>query len=305
MDQITSVRVFVLAVDMGSLAAAGRQLGLSPAMSGRYLGSLETQLNARLLQRSTRHLSLTEAGQRYYERCKRILADFDDANREAVDRDQALQGTLKITAPVTFGNMHLSASIGRYLDKHPGVAIHIALSDRFVDLPEEGIDVAIRIGQLRDENLTVRRLASCRLLACATPAYLEAHGKPSTPMQLRDHACLALVGASSAGRWTFKDKAGVEHTVSGPHRMHANTMDILLATALTGSGIVYGPSFVFGDALDKGELVQVLPDYVTTSLPIHAVFPTTRYMPRIVRQFIDHLAEDFGEVPPWERRTTK
>lgn len=305
MDQITSVRVFVLAVDMGSLAAAGRQLGLSPAMSGRYLGSLETQLNARLLQRSTRHLSLTEAGQRYYERCKRILADFDDANREAADRDQALQGTLKITAPVTFGNMHLSASIGRYLDKHPGVAIHIALSDRFVDLPEEGIDVAIRIGQLRDENLTVRRLASCRLLACATPAYLEAHGKPSTPMQLRDHACLALVGASSAGRWTFKDKAGVEHTISGPHRMHANTMDILLATALTGSGIVYGPSFVFGDALDKGALVQVLPDYVTTSLPIHAVFPTARYMPRIVRQFIDHLAEDFGDVPPWERRTTK
>jgi DNA-binding transcriptional LysR family regulator len=301
MDQITGVRVFVLAVDMGSLAAAGRELELSSAMAGRYLRALETQLHARLLQRSTRHLSLTEAGQRYYERCKRILAELDDANREVADRDQALQGTLKVAAPVTFGAMHLGASMGRYLSEHPGVSIDVALSDRHVDLLEAGIDVAIRIGELRDDNLTVRRLAACRMLACASPAYLKAHGTPKTPMQLRDHACLAFSGAVSAGDWSFTAKNGVEHTANGPFRMHANNMDMLRAAALAGSGIVYGPSFVFGDALADGALVQVLANYATTSLPIHAVFPTARYMPRIVRQFVDRLAEDFGGVPPWER----
>ena len=301
MDQITGVRIFVLAVDRGSLAAAGRQLGLSPAMAGRHLRSLETQLSARLLQRSTRHLSLTEAGQRYYERCKRVLADFDDANREAADRDQALQGTLKVAAPVTFGAMHLGPSMAQYLSEHPGVTIDVALSDRHVDLLEAGIDVAIRIGQLRDDNLTVRRLAACRMVACASPRYLKDHGAPKTPMQLRDHHCLAFSGAVSAGDWTFKAKDGVEYTANGPFRMHANTMDMLQAAALAGSGIVYGPSFVFGEALAKGTLVQVLADYTTVSLPIHAVFPTARYMPRMVRKFVDRLAEDFGGVPPWER----
>lgn len=301
MDQITGVRVFVLAVDLGSLAAAGRQLELSSAMTGRYLRSLETQLNARLLQRSTRHLSLTEAGQRYYERCKRLLAEFDDANREASDQNQALQGTLKIAAPVTFGAMHLGSSVARYLSEHPGVAVDVVLSDRHVDLLEAGIDVAIRIGQLHDQSLTVRRLAACRMLACASPAYLKAHGTPKTPMQLRNHACLAFRGAISEGDWTFTAKNGVEHTANGPFRMHANNMDMLQASALAGSGIAYGPSFVFGAALAQGTLTQVLANYATTSLPIHAVFPTARYIPRIVRKFVDLLGEDFGGVPPWER----
>jgi DNA-binding transcriptional LysR family regulator len=301
MDQITGVRVFIGAVDAGSLAAAGRQLNLSPAMAGRYLGALETHLNARLLQRSTRQLSLTEAGQRYYERCKRILAELDDANREAADRDQALQGTLKVAAPMTFGARHLGFSMARYMREHPGVTIDVSLNDRHVDLLDAGIDVAIRIGQLRDDNLTVRRLAACRMLACASPSYLKAHEAPQTPTQLRDHVCLAFSGAVSAGDWTFTAKDGAIHTVNGPFRIHANNMDMLQAAALAGSGIVYGPSFVFSEALANGHLVQILAEYATSSLPIHAVFPTTRYMPRIVRKFVDRLAEDFAGIPPWER----
>ncbi|RDS83543.1 LysR family transcriptional regulator [Dyella monticola] len=301
MDQITGVRVFVLAVDLGSLAAAGRQLALSSAMTGRYLRSLETQLNARLLQRSTRRLSLTDVGQRYYERCKRILAEFDDANHEAADRNQTLQGTLKVAAPVTFGTMHLGSSVARYLSEHPGVAIDVALSDRHVDLLEAGIDVAIRIGQLHDDTLTVRRLAACRMVACASPSYLEAHGTPAKPMQLRNHVCLAFSGAVSAGDWTFTAPNGIEHTANGPFRMHANNMDMLQSAALAGLGIAYGPSFVFGEALAKGSLTQVLAHYATTSLPIHAVFPTARYIPRMVRTFVDLLVEDFGGVAPWER----
>lgn len=301
MDQITGVRVFVVAVDSGSLAAAGRHLGLSPAMAGRYLRSLEEQLKARLLQRSTRHLSLTEAGERYYERCKRILADLDDANREAKDRDQSLQGTLRIAAPITFGATHLGPSVARYLQDHPGINVDMSLSDRHVDLLEAGIDVAIRIGDLRDDALTVRRLAVCRMMACASPSYLASHGVPATPRQLDDHACLAFRGAISDGDWAFIGADAEQHVVAGPFRMVANSMDVLRAAALAGSGIAYGPVFAFDDALARGLLVPVMTTYGTTTLPVHAVFPTARYMPRMVRQFVDYLAEDFGGVPPWER----
>lgn len=301
MDQIIGVRVFVLAVDLGSLAAAGRQLGLSAAMAGRHLRSLEAGLSTRLLQRSTRRLSLTEAGQRYYERCRHILADFDDANREAADRDQAFVGRLRLTAPVSFGAKHLAPSVARFMSEHPGVMIDITLNDHHVDLLEAGIDMAIRIGQLRDDNLTVRRLASCRMVAYASPAYLQAHGAPGTPLQLGDHACLAFSGAVSAGDWTFTSNDGVAHAFNGPFRMNSNNMEMLMAAALAGSGIVYGPSFVFDKALAAETLVQVLGDYLTASLPIHAVFPTSRYMPRVVRRFADYLAQDFAGVPPWER----
>lgn len=301
MDQITGVRVFVVAVDSGSLAAAGRQLGLSPAMAGRYLRALEEQLKARLLQRSTRHLSLTEAGERYYQRCKRILAELDDANREAQDRDQVLQGVLRVAAPVTFGGSHLGPTLARYLREHPGVDIDMSLSDRHVDLLEAGIDVAIRIGELRDDTLTVRRLAACRMVACAAPAYLARHGQPSAPLQLRDHACLAFRGATSAGDWTFHGADGQAQVMTGPFRLLANSMDVLRTAALAGCGIAYGPVFAFDDALARGGLVPVLGEYATTQLPVHAVFPTARYMPRMVRQFVDYLAEDFGGVPPWER----
>lgn len=201
--------------------------------------------------------------------------------------------------------MHLGESIARYLDDHPGIAVDIALSDRHVDLLEAGMDVAIRIGELHDDSLTVRRLAACRMVACASPRYLKVHGKPKAPMKLRDHACLAFSGAVSSGDWTFTSKDGVKHVANGPFRMHANTMDMLKVAALAGSGIVYGPSFVFGDALAKGLLVPVLANYTTTTLPIHAVFPTARYIPRAVRTFIDRLAEDFSGIPPWERWAVK
>lgn len=301
MDQIIAIRVFVLAVETGSLVAAGRELGVSAAMAGRYLRSLEERLGVRLLHRSTRRLHLTDAGQRYHERCKPLLAELDDASREAADHDLHLRGVLKVAAPVTFGALYLGQSVARYMDEFPGVTIDIGLSDRHLDLLQDGIDVAIRIGQLRNEGLVVRRLASCRMLACASPAYLETHGVPATPLELHKHACLGFGGAVSTGDWTFADAGGVEQRVDPDVRLRANNMDMLRAMALAGSGVVYGPGFVFGDALAAGHLIQVLPDYRTTSLPIHAVFPAARYIPRIVRSFVDGLARDFGGVPPWER----
>ncbi|NID04685.1 LysR family transcriptional regulator [Luteibacter jiangsuensis] len=294
MDQLLAIRVFVGAVESGSLAAAGRQLGLSPAMAGRHLRALEDHLNVRLLQRSTRQLSVTEAGQRYVERCKPILAELDDASREVADRNQPLRGTLRVSAPVTFGHRHLGSTVSRYLAAHPGMRVELSLTDRHVDLLAAGIDVAIRIGELFDENLTVRRLASCHMVACAAPGYLQEHGVPATPSELSRHACLAFKGALSTGDWTFIGPDGERHAGITDARLQADNMDMLRATAITGGGIVYGPDFALADALSDGSLVRVLENYRTTVLPVHAVFPTARYIPRMVRDFVDRLAAELN-----------
>lgn len=294
MDQLLAIRVFICAVESGSLAAAGRQLGLSPAMAGRHLRALEDHLNVRLLQRSTRQLSVTEAGQRYVERCKPILAELDDASREVADRDQPLRGTLRVSAPVTFGHRHLGSTVSRYLAAHPGMRVELSLTDRHVDLLAAGIDVAIRIGELIDENLTVRRLASCHMVVCAAPGYLQEYGVPATPSELSRHACLAFKGAVSTGDWTFIGPDGERHAGLTDARLQSDNMDMLRATAVTGGGMVYGPDFALADALNDGSLVRVLENYRTTELPVHAVFPTARYIPRMVRDFVDRLAAEFN-----------
>lgn len=294
MDQLLAIRVFVCAVESGSLAAAGRQLGLSPAMAGRHLRALEDRLNVRLLQRSTRQLSVTEAGQRYVERCKAILAELDDAGREVADRDQPLHGTLRVSAPVTFGHRHLGPTVSRYLAAHPGMRVELELTDRHVDLLAAGVDLAIRVGELSDDNLAVRRLASCHMIVCAAPGYLQQHGVPATPAELRRHACLAFKGAVSAGDWAFIGPDGERHIGLPDARLQADNMDVLRATAIADGGIVYGPDFALADALDDGTLVRLLETYRTTALPVHAVFPTARYIPRMVRDFVDRLAADFN-----------
>lgn len=300
MDQMLAIRVFLGAVEAGSLAAAGRRLDLSAAMAGRHLQSLEDHLGVRLLQRSTRKLSLTEAGQRYFDRCKHLLAELDDAAREAVDREQRVQGTLRISAPVTFGALQLGPVVAGYLHQHQGVDIDLSLTDRHVDLLAEGIDVAIRIGQLSDEHLTVRRLAACRMVACASPGYLRHHPAPHTPAELRHHACLMFKGVVSANDWTFFEKTGDRLAGAPKARLVVDNMDLIRAAALADAGIAFGPLFAFADALREGTLVQVLDHYRTDALPIHAVFPTARYIPRMVRGFVDHLAAAFHGVPPWE-----
>ncbi|MDF4002597.1 LysR family transcriptional regulator [Luteibacter sp. PPL552] len=294
MDQLLAIRVLVCAVESGSLAAAGRQLGLSPAMAGRHLRALEAQLNVRLLQRSTRTLTMTEAGQRYVERCKPILAELEDAAREVTDRDHALRGTLRVSAPITFGARRVGPTVARYLAAHPNMQVHLDLTDRHVDLLASGVDLAIRIGELSDTALTVRRVGTCHMVACAAPGYLQAHGVPAQPADLHRHACLAFKGAVSRGDWTFIGPDGHRQTGLPTVRMQADNMDILRTAAITNGGIVYGPDFALADALDDGTLVRVLTTYRTTSLPIHAIFPTARYIPRMVRDFVDRLSSDLN-----------
>jgi len=300
-DRFASIGVFVAAVDEGSLAAAGRRFGLSPSMAGKYLSALEADLQVRLLQRSTRRLSLTDAGAAYYERCKRILEDFDDANREASDAHGAAHGKLRIAVPVTFGALHLGEVVARYLEDHPQVDLDVLLDDRYVDLQEAGIDVALRIGRLADSSLVARRIAPCRMVLCAAPEFLARHGVPLEPADLQHAPRLAFSAAVSERAWIVTDANRREHTLDGPIRLHANNMQMLLAGALAGLGICYGPTFVFGPHLQSGALVRLLPAYQTSTLTIQAVYPTTRYLPQKVRRFVDYLTEAFGDVPSWDR----
>jgi DNA-binding transcriptional LysR family regulator len=299
-DRLTSMAVFVAAAEAGSLIAAARRFGLSASMAGKHVSAIEAELNVRLMQRSTRRLSLTEVGQAYYARCKRIVEEFEDANREASDTQQTVRGVLRVAAPVTFGAMHLGGVVARYLDQHPDVSVEIELNDRYVDLLAEGIDVAIRIGRLHDSDLLARRLAPCRMLLCASPDFLVRHGVPKGVEAVRRAPRLAFSQAVSAGDWTLTDPDGRSHAIDGPIRMATNNTQMLVAAALAGAGITYGPSFVFGQHIASGELVALLPEYHTSDLAIHAVYPTARHVSLKLRRFIDHLVASFGGVPPWD-----
>jgi len=300
MDRLTSLGVFVAAVEEGSFAAAARRYGLSPAMAGKHVSGIEARLNARLLQRTTRRLSLTDAGQAYYERSKQILEAFDEANREASDSQAAVRGILRVAAPVSFGAMHLGQVVARYVENHPEVNVEVALGDRDVDLIDAGIDVAIRIGRLNDPALVTRRIAPCRMVVCASPEYIGRHGAPRKPSDLLRAPRLAFSEAVSAGDWTLFDSKNRAHVIDGPSRISANNTQMLLSAALVGAGIVYGPTFVFGEHLRRGDLVALLPAYRATELVIQAVYPSARRIPFKVRRFVDYLAGAFGDEPPWD-----
>jgi DNA-binding transcriptional LysR family regulator len=301
MDRLTSMAVFVAAADEGSLIGAARRFGLSASMAGKHVSAIEADLGIRLMQRSSRQLILTDAGRAYYARCKHILEEVDDANREASDAQQIVRGVLRIAVPLTFGAMHLGGVLARYLDQHPAVAVEVTLSDRYVDLLSEGIDVAIRIGRLLDSDLVARRLAPCRMVFCASPDFLNRYGTPRSVEELRRAPRLAFSEAVSAGDWMLTDPGGRSHLIDGPVRMAANNTQMLLAAALAGAGVAYGPTFVFGERIAAGDLIALLPDYRTSDLAIHALYPSARHISLKARRFIDHLIASFGAEPPWDR----
>jgi len=298
MDRLTSMSVFVAAAEEGSLIAAARRHGLSASMAGKHVAAIEAELNVRLMQRSTRSLVLTEAGRAYYARCKRIIEEYEEAKREAGDTQEIVQGVLRIAAPITYGTMHLSDVMAGFLERHPGVTLEIMLSDRYVDLLAEGVDVAIRIGTLRDSDLVARRLASCRMVLCASRGLLDQIGPLRTVAELRRMPRLTFSDAVSAGDWTLIDAEGKSHVIDGPVRMAANNMQMLLAAVLRGNGVAYGLCFVFGAHIAAGDLVALLPEHRTSDLAIHAVYPTNRHVPLKLRSFVDHLAASLSPTPP-------
>lgn len=302
MDRLTSISVFVTALEEGSLVAAGRRFGLSPSMAGKHVSALEAQLGVRLLQRSTRKLSATEAGQAYYARCKGILEAFEEANHEASDTGSSVRGTLRVAVPVTFGALYMGDVLAGLLRDHPELNVEVIADDRFIDLHAAGIDVAIRIGQLADSSLIARRLGPCRMMICASPEFIEKEGLPQTPQALRQLPRLAFSEAVSSEGWTLRDASRQSWLIDGPVRARANNMQMLLSMTLAGLGIAYGPSFVFGPQVREGTLVALMPEFSLTELSIYAVYPTARYVPSKLRCFIDHVGRAFAGELDWDRR---
>lgn len=294
MDRLTSMAVFVRAVEAGSFAAAASALGLSSPMVGKHVRFLEDRLGARLLTRTTRRQSLTEVGRAFYERCRIVLAEAEAAEALAADLRVAPRGLLRINAPMAFGAHDLMPMVADYLRRNPEVEIEVTLNDRIVDLVEEGYEAVIRIAPLPDSSLVARRLRPYRLVACAAPPYLAERGAPARPSDLAHHECLGFAHWVPRDRWDFTDAEGTMHAVEVRGRVSINSGQALRAAALEGLGIILQPEGLLRDDLAAGRLVRVLPGYDPPSRPMHILFaPDRRPTPKL-RSFIDAVVEAFG-----------
>jgi len=293
------MEVFVEVARAEGFTAAARRIGLSRAQVSKSVMQLEQHLGTRLFNRTTRRISLTEVGRVYLARCVEILEDIAETEAIAGEQTQQARGRLTLSAPTSFAILHLQQAIPAYLQQHPQVQISLSLADRFIDVVDEGFDLAIRIAELEDSSLVARRLAPCRRLLCAAPQYLDEHGTPMVPQDLALHRCLVYSNELRPDSWRLQGPAGEETVrVNGP--FCADNGDILRAAAVAGLGVTLLPSFIVGADLRAGRLRQVMADYSPPLIYIHAVFPSRRYLSARVRSFVDFMANYFGERPEWD-----
>lgn len=292
MDRIAAMQVFAKVVELGSFARAAERLDLSTSAASRQVADLEAHLDTRLLNRTTRKISLTESGRTYHERCLQLLADIDEAEQTAQAGRASARGTLRITCPVNFGLHHIAPLLGPFQKMHPDVRLDISLSDRMVDIVEEGFDLAIRIGESGSTSVIARKLGESQLIACAAPAYLKKHGTPKTPEQLAGHNCM-LYEYLNPREWRFTGRDGREHKVRVFGTTQTNNGDLLATVAAQGLGICCEPDFIVAAHLAAGRLKRILPDYEAPVTAIHAVYPSRRHLSAKVRAFVDFLATAF------------
>jgi DNA-binding transcriptional LysR family regulator len=301
-DRFNAIAAFVRVVEAGSFARAAERLGVSVSAVSRQVAELESHLDARLLNRTTRRLSLTESGRAFHERAVQLLADLEDAEQSANAGTVEPRGTLRLASSITFGARHLAPAIAEFIARHPAMRFDIELSDRVTDLVEEGFDIAVRIGEIGSQNLVGRKVGTTRLVCCAAPSYLARHGEPRTPQDLLAHACLTYEYSPQRGVWPFRDARGAEHNVrvSGP--VHGNSGRLLEALAAEGVGIAYEPDFIVGPDIRAGRLIALLAGYAAPATPIHVVYPSRRHLSAKVRVFTDFLAARFAggtwSLPP-------
>ncbi|WMJ67672.1 LysR family transcriptional regulator [Stenotrophomonas sp. 24(2023)] len=290
MDTLDAMRVFVAVVERNGFSAAAQALGLSTAGVTRQIAALEKRLNTRLLHRTTRRVSPTTAGAAYYEQSVRLLAEFDALEASVGAQALAPSGTLRINAPVSWGIARLGPLLAGFRARFPQVELDLALSDRLVDMVEEGYDVVIRITREPSPTLIARRLGQARISLCAAPAYLQAQGTPQSPQELAGHACLTYSYWSSGDVWPLQGPGG-EVKVAVGSRLRANNGDVLCAAAIAGMGIILQPDFLLEPALADGRLVRVLPDWEVPPVGIFAVYNSRNHLAPKVRSFIDYLVE--------------
>jgi len=293
---VAAMRVFTAVVDSGSFAGAADKLEMSRGMATRYVTQLEVHLGVRLLHRTTRKLSLTVAGEGYYQRALQIISSIEDAELSVTQGTVNPGGLLRITASSGFVYGHLDHAIAAYLQRFPRVEIDLMASERMVDLVDEGIDLAIRIANKLPQGLIARRLAPIQLAVCASPAYCEAHGIPQSPEELTEHNCLFFSSSTYRNKWSFS-RDGEEQTVQVKGNFHINNGNVLVNAALEGMGIIYEPVFLVYEAIKQKRLVQILKDWETDEFSLSAVYANRQFLPPKVRSFIDFLVEYFGEQP--------
>jgi len=304
MDRLRAFEVFVTVVARGSFTRAAAALDTSPANVTRYVNELESHLGTRLLNRSSRTLSLTEGGEALYERGKSILQEVAEAEALASSNSVQPRGRLRLNAPVSFGILHLAPLWPRFLRAYPEVQLDVSLIDRVVDIVEEGYDLAIRISRAGSASHAARKLASSRNLVCASPEYLRRHGVPQRPADLRSHVGVDYTYSAMGDEWQFIDADGKPESVKLNCALHTNNGDTVRAAGLAGQAVIWSPTFLIGDDLRAGRLVELLPGWRMSDIDVLALYPSRRHLSAKVRVMVDFLAEAFHGVPPWDRDPT-
>jgi len=300
MNQLLEMETFVRVVEAGSISGAAERMNVAKSAISRRLGELETRLDVQLLNRTTRRLSLTDAGSAFYERCDRILADVTDAEQCLADTEDALQGRIRVAAPLSFGLDHLGPAINDFMQVHPQLNFEIDFNDREVDLIEEGFDLGVRIAKLSDSSLVARRLTPIRHVVCANPEYWDKHGRPEHPNDLKRHLALRYTNAPQKS-WSYQHPDGIRGSVSLPTRASGNNGAFLSQAAERGLGVIRVPVFIAYQAIERGALEPVLTDYRWGDVYAWALYPKTRRLPHRIRVLIDWLVERFGDEPYWEK----
>jgi DNA-binding transcriptional LysR family regulator len=296
MDKLAAIRAFVSVAEEGGFSAAARELGLSKSAASRQIAALEETLSAQLLKRSTRSVKLTDPGYAYLERCRALLADLDEADRAVVALQNEPKGLLRINAPMSFGVSHAAPAIADFMLRYPDLQVALILNDRFVDPYEEGFDVTLRIGELEDSSLAARKLAQIEMGLFASPSYLEKHGRPRGPDDLRSHWALHYGRPTGQIDWALR--GGATHSVPIRYRLCSNNGDALRIAAVAGLGIALVPAFLLRDELKSGALVPLLDGFEPKPINLYAIYPPTRFLAAKVRVFIDFLAERFAKTRP-------
>lgn len=302
MENLTDIAIFVRVVEAASFTQAADALGISQSVVSRSVTALETRLGVRLLNRTTRRLSLTEAGSELYRRASLALGELEEAELEITRFQAEPRGLLRVSAPTSFSLMHLGPMLQPFLARNPGVRVSLQLDDRHVDIVEEGFDLAIRVARLTDSTLVAQRLAPARQAVCASPAYLEKHGVPERPEDLVHHNCIVYTYGQSPGKWRFQPPGAAEEIVVPVQgSLQTNNGIVERAAALDGVGLCMLPTFYVGDELRSGALRRVLADCPPVELGIYAVYPQRRNLSPKVRAYVDYLRERLGDEPYWDR----
>ncbi len=303
MDTLAAMRVFSSVVETGGLSAAGRALGLAPSSVSRRIAELEDLLGVRLLQRTTRKLSLTEAGETYYERCRDIVRAVEDANLAVTEKRAGPSGVLRVTAPSSIARRHVVPAVAAFQCQYSAVRVVLSVTDRVADIVGEGLDVAVRIGQLEDSSLVARKVGEARRLVCASPAYLKRAGEPRHPAEISDHACATFRNHPGSNIWRFK-RGDEKLEVRATGAFFADDGDALVAAACAGLGLILLPEWLAGPDISDGRLFEVLKGYTAdpANTSLYAVYAPGPYVAPKIRAFVDFLAGRFARNYSWRER---